>query len=145
VDYPDSAAEKQMLLNAQAGFRAKRLDLARIKPLATVEQIVNARKAVQVVEVEDKLLDYVLALVQRTRQHPDLALGASPRAAVAWLQTSKAHAWLAGRKYATPDDVKAVAPPLLRHRLILKPEAQLDGLQIEAVIASLLNQVAVPR
>ena len=145
VDYPDSDAEKQMLLNAQAGFRAKRLDLARIKPLATVEQIVNARKAVQVVEVEDKLLDYVLALVQRTRQHPDLALGASPRAAVAWLQTSKAHAWLAGRKYATPDDVKAVAPPLLRHRLILKPEAQLDGLQIEAVIASLLNQVAVPR
>jgi MoxR-like ATPase len=145
VDYPDAAAEKQMLLNSQAGFRAKRLDLARLKPLATVEQIINARKAVQAVEVEDKLLDYVLALVQRTRQHPDLALGASPRSAVAWLQTSKAYAWLAGRGYATPDDVKTVAPPLLRHRLILKPEAQLDGLQIESIISSLLNQVAVPR
>ncbi len=145
VDYPDPAAEKQMLLNSQAGFRAKRLDLARLKPLATVEQIVNARKAVQVVEVEDKLLDYVLALVQRTRQHPDLALGASPRAAVAWLQTSKAQAWLAGRNYATPDDVKAIALPLLRHRLILKPEAQLDNLMIDAVIASLLKQVPVPR
>lgn len=145
VDYPDPAAEKQMLLNSQAGFRAKRLDLARLKPLATVEQIVNARKAVQGVEVEDKLLDYVLALVQRTRQHPDLALGASPRAAVAWLQTSKAQAWLAGRNYATPDDVKAIALPLLRHRLILKPEAQLDNLMIDAVIASLLKQVPVPR
>ncbi len=145
VDYPDAAAEKQMLLNSQAGFRAKRLDLARLKPLATVEQIVNARKAVQGVEVEDKLLDYVLALVQRTRQHPDLALGASPRAAVAWLQTSKAYAWLAGRNYVTPDDVKAIAFPLLRHRLILKPEAQLDNLMIDAVIASLLKQVPVPR
>jgi MoxR-like ATPase len=145
VDYPDTAAEKQMLLNSQAGFRAKRLDLARLKPLATVEQIVNARKAVQGVEVEDKLLDYVLALVQRTRQHPDLALGASPRAAVAWLQTSKAQAWLAGRNYATPDDVKAIALPLLRHRLILKPEAQLDNLMMDAVIASLLKQVPVPR
>jgi len=145
VDYPDAAAEKQMLLNSQAGFRAKRLDLARLKPLATVEQIVNARKAVQGVEVEDKLLDYVLALVQRTRQHPDLVLGASPRAAVAWLQTSKAYAWLAGRNYVTPDDVKAIAFPLLRHRLILKPEAQLDNLMVDAVIASLLSQVPVPR
>ena len=145
VDYPDTAAEKQMLLNTQAGFRAKRLDLARLKPIATVEQILSARKAVQAVEVEDKLIDYLLALVQRTRQHPDLALGASPRAAVVWLQTSKAYAWLQNRKYATPDDVKAVAPPLLRHRLILRPEAQLDGLQIDAVIASLLNQVSVPR
>ncbi|HAA32283.1 MAG TPA: magnesium chelatase [Cyanobacteria bacterium UBA8553] len=145
VDYPDAAAEKQMLLNVQAGFRAKRLDLARLKPLATVDQIISARKAVQTVEVEDKLLDYVLALVQRTRQHPDLTLGASPRSAVAWLQASKANAWLAGRTYVTPDDVKAIAPPLLRHRLILKPEAQLDGLQIDSIIASLLNQVPVPR
>lgn len=145
VDYPDAAAEKQMLLNSQAGFRSKRLDLARLKPLATVEQIVNARKAVQGVEVEDKLLDYVLALVQRTRQHPDLVLGASPRAAVAWLQTSKAYAWLAGRNYVTPDDVKAIAFPLLRHRLILKPEAQLDNLMVDGVIASLLQQVPVPR
>ncbi|HEY9652685.1 MAG TPA: MoxR family ATPase [Coleofasciculaceae cyanobacterium] len=145
VDYPDTAAEKQMLLNAQAGFRTKRLDLSRIKPLTTVEQIVSARKVVQGLEVEDVLLDYLLALVQRTRQHPDLALGASPRAAVAWLQTSKAHAWLAGRNYVTPDDVKAVATPLLRHRLILKPEAQLDGLMLDAVIASILKQVPVPR
>ncbi|HEY9598646.1 MAG TPA: MoxR family ATPase [Cyanophyceae cyanobacterium] len=145
VDYPDTAAEKQMLLNAQAGFRTKRLDLARIKALTTVEQILSARQAVQGLDVEDMLLDYLLALVQRTRQHPDLALGASPRAAVAWLQTSKAHAWLAGRNYVTPDDVKAVATPLLRHRLMLKPEAQLDGLMLDAVIASILKQVPVPR
>ncbi|MBD1919802.1 MoxR family ATPase [Microcoleus sp. FACHB-831] len=145
VDYPDPAAEKQMLLNRQSGFQAKRGDLGRLKPMATVEQILQARQEVSAVALSDAVLDYLLALVQRSRKHPDLALGASPRSAVAWLQTSKAHAWLNGKNYVTPDDVKAVAPPLLRHRLILKPEAQLDGLQIESVISSLLNQVPVPR
>lgn len=145
VDYPDAAAEKQMLLNAQAGFRAKRLDLAKLKPIATVEQILSARQAAQAIKVDDKVLDYVLALVHNTRKHPDLMLGASPRSAVVWLQSSKALAWLKERDYVTPDDVKTVATPLLRHRLILKPEAQLDGLQIDASIAAILKQVAVPR
>lgn len=145
VDYPDQSSEKQMLLNRQAGFQARRLDIARIKPVATVEQILQARQAVRSVEVAEAIIDYLLALVQRSRQHPDLALGASPRSAVAWLQTSKAAAWLSGRDYVTPDDVKAVAPPLLRHRLILKPESLLDGLQMDTVIVALLNQVPVPR
>jgi len=145
VDYPEPKAEKQMLLNSQAGLQTKRLDLAKLKPLMTVEQILAARKAVQAVQSTDALIDYLLALVHRSRHHPDLALGASPRSAVAWLQASKAQAWLAGRDFVTPDDVKAIAPPLLRHRLILRPEAQLDGLQMDAVIASLLGQVPVPR
>ncbi|MBW4575917.1 MAG: MoxR family ATPase [Aphanothece sp. CMT-3BRIN-NPC111] len=145
VDYPDLNSEKQMLLNRQAGFQSRRLDLARIKPVATVEQILQARQQVSAIKVEEKVLDYLLAIVTRSRQHPDLALGASPRSAVAWLQTSKAHAWLSGKDFVTPDDVKIVAPPLLRHRLILRPEAQLDGLMVDAVIASLLNQVPVPR
>ncbi len=145
VDYPEVAAEKQMLLNHQSGFQSRRLDLARLKPVATVENILLARQQVAEVKVDEKILDYLLALVQRSRQHPDLMLGASPRSAVAWLQTSKAHAWLNGKDFVTPDDVKAVAPPLLRHRLILKPESFLDGLQIDGVINSLLNQIPVPR
>lgn len=145
VDYPDATAEKQMLLNSQAGFQTKRLDLAKLKALAKVEQILAARQQVQIVKVAEPVLDYLLALVQRTRKHPDLLLGASPRSAVGWLQASKAQAWLSDRDFVTPDDVKTVAAPLLRHRLILRPEAQLDGLQIEAVVASLLNQVPVPR
>lgn len=145
VDYPDPQAERQMLLNAQAGLQTKRLDLEKLKPIATVEQVLRARQAVRSVRVTDPLLDYLLAVVQRTRQHPDLTLGASPRSAVAWLQASKANAWFAGREYVTPDDIKTTAGALLRHRLILRPEAQLDGLQIEGVIASLLGQVPVPR
>jgi len=145
VDYPDEAAEKQMLLNRQAGFAARRLDIAGLQTVTTVGEILQARQAVQQVKVSEAIIDYILALVKTSRQHPDLALGASPRAAGAWFVTSQASAYLAGRDFVTPDDVKTVAPPLLRHRLILKPEAMLDGLQIEAVIASILNKVPVPR
>lgn len=145
VDYPDQAAEKQMLLNRQAGFAARRLDISRLKPIATVADILQARQAVKEVKVSEAIVDYLLALVRTSRQYPDLTLGASPRAAGAWLQTSQALAWLAGRDFVTPDDVKAVASPLLRHRLILKPEAMLDGLQMDAVIAAVINQVPVPR
>ena len=145
VDYPDSSSEKQMLLNSQGGFQARRLDIGRIKPQATVEMILQARQAVKEIKVAEAIIDYLLAIVARSRQHPDFALGASPRCAVAWLHTTQAAAWLSGRDYVTPDDVKAVAPPLLRHRLILRPESLLDGIQIDAAIAALLNQVPVPR
>ncbi|MEA5472033.1 MoxR family ATPase [Spirulina sp. 06S082] len=145
IDYPDPQAEKQMLLNVQKGFRAHRLDLLKVDAIARVEEIIAARREMQQVKIEERVLDYLLALIQKSRQLPDLALGASPRATVAWLQTSKAQAWLSGRDFVTPDDIKAIAPPLLRHRFILKPEAQLDGVKIEAIIASLLKQVPVPR
>lgn len=145
VDYPDSVAEKQMLLNSQAGFQAKRLDLEKLKPLASVSHILQARQSLGSITVKEEILDYVLALIHKTRHHSDLVLGASPRAAVVWLQASKAHAWLTGRTFVTPDDVKATAPPLLRHRLILRPEAQLDGLKIDDLVTALLSQVDVPK
>ena len=145
VDYPDKAAEKQMLFNRQAGFAARRLDISQLEPIATVEQILQARQTVKKVKVSEAIIDYLLALVELSRKYPDLALGASPRCAAAWLVTSQAAAWLANRDFVTPDDVKAVGIPLLRHRLILKPEAMLDGLHIDEVITSILNQVPVPR
>jgi MoxR-like ATPase len=145
VNYPAKDAEKQMLVNAQQGFKAKKGDLDRLEAIATVEDILAFREQVQKVQVTENILDYLLDVVERTRQHPDLILGASPRAAVAWLNATKASACLAGRDYVTPDDVKEVAIPLLRHRLILKPEAQLDNLQITEVIESILSQISVPR
>ncbi|MEM9162188.1 MAG: MoxR family ATPase [Cyanobacteria bacterium P01_F01_bin.4] len=145
VDYPEAEAEKQMLTNAQAGFEAKQLNLKSLQPLATAEQVLAARQAVKKITVQEPILDYLLGLVRKTRQSPDLALGASPRSAVNWLRASKAHAWLKGQSYVTPDNVKAVAKPLLRHRLILGPEAQLDGLTVDAVIKTILEQVVVPR
>ena len=145
VDYPGKSAEKQILVNAQQGFRAKKADLDAIEAIATVKDILTLRKQVQQIQVEDNILDYLLDLVERTRQHPDLALGASPRAAVAWLNAAKANAYLSGRDYVIPDDLQEVAAPLLRHRLILKPEAQLDNVRIDEAIASILKQIPVPR
>ena len=86
-----------------------------------------------------------MALVRQTRNYADLSLGASPRSTLAWLQAAKAQAFLSGKDYVTPDEVKSVASPLLCHRLILKPEAQLDGIEIDTATASILEQVPVPR
>ncbi|GBF78963.1 AAA family ATPase [Aphanothece sacrum] len=145
LDYPSLEASKQMLLNFQEGFKGKKIDLEQLEPIATVADILQARQQIQSIKVDDKIIDYILNLVEKTRQHPDLELGVSPRATVAWLQTSKAQAWFSQRDYVTPDDVKNIASPLLRHRLILKPESQLDGIKIDTVITSLLKQVPVPR
>lgn len=145
VDYPAPDAEKQILLNANQHTGIKRIDLDGLKAIANVPEIVQARQAVKQINLKDSIIDYLLNLIHKTRQHPDLLLGASPRAAVLWLEASKAQAWLQDRDFVTPDDIKAIALPLLRHRLILKPEAQLDGLQIEGVVKSILNQIPVPR
>ena len=111
--------------------------------MATIENILNAREEVKKVESQENIINYLLDLIVKSRHHHDIALGASPRAAVVWLQTRKA--WLSGRDYVTPDDIKNIAFPLLRHRLILNPEAQLEGVNSQAVIESILKQVAVPR
>ncbi|MEM9088172.1 MAG: MoxR family ATPase [Cyanobacteria bacterium P01_F01_bin.53] len=145
VDYPTPEAEKQMLLNAQAGFEAKRADLEQLQPITTAADILRVRESVNQVTVQDPVLDYLLALAHKTRQHPDLDVGTSPRAVVQWLRASKSYAWLHGQDYVSPDAVKAVAIPLLRHRLMLGAEAQLDGLTTDDVIRGLLESVAVPR
>ncbi len=145
VNYPDRCAEKQMLFDSHDNLGTQKERLDQIEGIITVEQILQARKLVKAQEVKEVIFDYLIDISHRTRQHPDLSLGASPRALVAWLQAAKANAWLEGRNFVTPDDVKAVALPLLRHRVLLRPEAQLDGLSVDAVITSVLNQVPVPR
>ncbi|GAB4212480.1 MAG: MoxR family ATPase [Synechococcales cyanobacterium] len=144
VTYPDAASEKHMVLQVAKG-RNPRQGASTLTAVLNVADIVRLRQQVQAVTVEEVVIDYLLALVERTRRHPDISLGASPRAAVVWVQACQAQAFLAGRSFVTPDDVKAVAAPLLRHRLLLRPDAQLDGLNVEGVIAGLLNQLPVPR
>jgi MoxR-like ATPase len=144
INYPPTNAEREMLLAAQQPQQGRQQSVV-VDKVATVADCLAARQEVQAIKASAPIIDYLLALVQQTRKHPDLSLGASPRAAVAWLQASKAAAWLDLRDFVTPDDLKLVATPLLRHRLMLRPEAQLDGLQIDQVIMGLVNQVSVPR
>lgn len=145
VTYPEVKAEKQMLQNVLGGFEHRDLKQMELQPVITVDEVLQARQLMRQVRVEENLVDYLLALVSASRQQPELLLGASPRSAVGWLRAAQAHAWLAARDFVTPDDVKAMALPLLQHRLILKPEAQLDGVSIDQVIQNLLTRIPVPR
>jgi MoxR-like ATPase len=145
VDYPNAASEKEVLINSISGKSASQEDLNRLQPILTMGDCLQARHLAAAIPVKDNILDYLVELLQKTRQHPDLALGASPRAGVYWLQASKAAAWLENRDFVTPDDLKFVAVPLLRHRLMLRPEAQLDGVKIDDIVLGILQQVPVPR
>ncbi|WP_404786037.1 AAA family ATPase [Altericista sp. CCNU0014] len=145
VDYPNAAAEKQMLANILGGFEPHNLSQWTGRPILDGDRILAARQEVRSIHVEDSILDYLLNLVTGSRSQPELLLGASPRAAVGWLRAAQAKAWLDDRTFVTPDDIKGIALPLLRHRFILKPEAQLDGISVDRVIRNLLSRIPVPR
>lgn len=145
VDYPEASAEKQMLLNVLGGFEAHNLSKWEREPILTGEQVLEARAAARQIHVEESIVDYLMALVTSSRNQPELILGASPRSAVGWLRAAQAQAWMDDRTFVTPDDVKAIAIPLLRHRFIVKPEAQLDGVSVDQVVRNLLARVPVPR
>ncbi|PZM84654.1 MAG: magnesium chelatase [Candidatus Melainabacteria bacterium] len=143
IGYPDADAERQMLLNWQEGFYRKKTPA--LEPCVSVEEILQARQELDNVKVEESILNYLMEIVQKSRNLSDLQLGASPRAALSWLAAAKSHAAIEGKDFVTPDNVKFVAEPVLRHRLILTAEAELDGVTVGQVITNLLRQVPVPR
>lgn len=144
VGYPDAAQESEILSRYQNGFEARDLDKSGLEPVSR-ETLEAAREEVAKVRVEPKLFDYIVAIVRATRDSAAASLGASPRAAVAMMAASKAYAAIEGRDFLIPDDVKSAAPPILRHRLILKPEADLEGITPDQVIAQVLAGIAVPK
>ncbi len=144
MGYPAAEQEAQILAHYQEGFDPHALDRLGLQPLEP-EWLIGARAELAQVRVEPALFHYITAVVRRTRDWPALTLGASPRAAVNLLFAAKAMAALDSRDYLIPDDVKAAAPAVLRHRLLLKPEADLEGLTSDQVIAELLAGVEVPK
>ena len=144
IAYPQAEQETQILENYQQGFDPRALDQIGLEPLPA-EWLAAARAEVAAVRVEPALFRYITSLARRTRDWPALSLGASPRAAVALLFAAKATAAMDGRDFIIPDDVKAVAPAVLRHRLLLKPEADLEGVTPDSVVAELLSAVEVPK
>lgn len=145
IGYPAEAAERAMLKSMQRlGERATR-PAEVIRAITDPAFVLRARTHVHSVHADDAVLDYVLRLVRQSRAHAQLALGASPRAAVMLLQAAKALAVLRGHDYVSPDDVQGVLLPVLRHRVQLTPEAEIEGLSPDAVLKSLMSQVAIPR
>jgi MoxR-like ATPase len=144
VAYPEASDEETILLRYHEGFDARHLDALQLEPLAP-SALDDARRDVAAVRVEPPMFTYIAAIARRTRDWPALTLGASPRAAINLMQMSKAKAAMDGRDYLLPDDVKAAAPAVLRHRLVLKPEADLEGLTADQVLTDVLGAVEVPK
>ncbi len=144
VAYPEAQQEMEILERYQAGFDGRELERMQLAPLES-SALAAARDAVGNVKVEPGLFKYITEITRRTRDWPSLSLGASPRAALNLLFASKAMAAMDGRDYIIPDDVKEVAPAVMRHRLVLKPEADLEGISAEQVIGEVLKSVEVPK
>jgi MoxR-like ATPase len=144
VGYPSAQNEIQLLANVQNGFDARELDAAGLVSIAP-DLFIQAQQELRAVKVEQALFAYIVQIARRTRDWPSLSLGASPRAAISLMAVAKAVAAMDGRDYLIPDDVKTAAPPVLRHRIVLKPEADLEGITADQVIADVLRAVEVPK
>jgi MoxR-like ATPase len=145
VPYSELEVEVEILRRYHHGFDAHDLEGAGLQAILPAEAVGQIRKAITQVVVEEGVLNYIARIASASRQSPDVVLGASPRASTHVLLAAKTYAAMQGRSYVTPDDVKAMVYPVYRHRLLLKPEAEIEGLDADAVIGRLLGQVEVPR
>ncbi len=145
VPYSPLEDEVEILRRYHRGFDAHDLDAAGLQPVLSAEGVARARELAVRVVVEEGILNYIAQIAAASRRSTDLILGASPRASTHVLLASKVYAALQGRDYVSPDDVKYILFPVLRHRIMLKPEAEIEGLDADAVIQRLLRQVEVPR
>jgi MoxR-like ATPase len=144
VPYPDAAHEVQLLANVQQGFDARELDRLGLVPVDPA-LLDEARREIRKVTVQDSLFTYIVDLTRKTRDWPSLSLGASPRAAVSLMAVAKAMAAMDGRDYLIPDDVKQALPPTLRHRIVVKPEAELEGVTSDQALQEVVRAVGVPK
>ncbi len=145
VDYPPAIVEEEVLRRYHQGFDAHDLDATGLVPIIQPGDLPAIRATIHNTTVEEGILRYITALATATRRSPDLILGGSPRASIALLLASKTYAALQGRDYVTPDDVKVIAPPVFRHRIILRPEAEIEGLNADSILRRLLAGLEVPR
>ncbi|MFW2384084.1 MAG: AAA family ATPase [Acidimicrobiales bacterium] len=144
VDYPSEEDELQVLVRHHGGMDPHDPRGSGIEAVGNAQGFEAARAEVQAMVVEQPVLRYMVSLVRATRNSPSIQLGVSPRGAAALLAVSKAWAWLIGRPYVSPDEVKAMAKPTLRHRIQLRPELEIEGVTADQVLDGLLAQVAVP-
>jgi MoxR-like ATPase len=145
VDYPSADEEAVLLLKYHQGFDADRLDAVGLEQVATEETVAVCRQEIAGLTVDQSVLGYIAQVTRATRESPHLLLGCSPRASVMLLQAAKAFAAMLGRDYVNPDDVKAMSLPVLRHRVLLRPEADIEGLRADDILADVIEGIPVPR
>ena len=145
VGYPTFEQETEVLGRHHRGLDPHDVVGAGVRPVASVADLAAARVQVDAVQVEPTVLEYIVALCRATRESPSVDLGVSPRGATALLHASKAWAWLSGRGFVSPDEVKAVVKPTLRHRMVVRPELELEGVSADTLLDNILAVVPAPR
>ena len=146
IDYPSPEAEAAIVAAYSEGRRLHEASATDLKPVLTPEQLLLSQQVVsQQVRFDAELRTYLLALVAATRQHPAVQVGAGPRASLALLDSSRSLALLRGRDFVTPDDIKELAAPVLEHRLIMNPEAEMEGFSLDDLLRQIFEQTPVPR
>ncbi|HEY8562228.1 MAG TPA: MoxR family ATPase [Pyrinomonadaceae bacterium] len=145
IDYPSAEAELEIVSRWDEGFNSRRLEQIDVQPLADAAAIQQCRAEIRAIRLEPGVQRYIVEIIRKTRSHPGVLYGASPRASVALLLSSKALAAIQGRDFVTPDDIRDVSLPVLRHRLALRAEAELDGATTDSVISDIIKTVEVPR
>ena len=145
IAYPDEQEETAMLLAVTQDRVGDALEVAQVRTLIKPEILVALQQLVARIRVDEAVANYAVRMVRATRQWPGVAVGAGPRGSIALVRLARAMALMAGRDYATPDDIKQASLPVLRHRIALSPESELDGLGADDVLAALIDSVAAPR
>jgi MoxR-like ATPase len=143
--YPKEAQELELLARSAAGFDARELESSNVVPVTSGAEILEAQRAVRQVHLSDAVREYAYRIVAATRSHPRLTLGASPRAGVQLQLASQAAAAIAGRDFVTPDDIKDVADLVIPHRLIVAPDAEIEGVTARDILREVLSSIPVPR
>jgi len=145
IDYPAAEEELELVRRLAQGQVGDALDVSAIAPVADAAGVLAIQAAAASVFVDERIADYAVRIVRATRVQAGVSLGAGPRGGLALVRAARAHALLDGRSFVTPDDVKTVAPPALRHRVLLSPEVELEGQRTDAVLAAVLAQIEAPR
>ncbi len=145
IDYPTLDEERALVAASCSGRTGDKLDVDAVRQVATPEQLIALQQIAAGLQIDGSVLDYAVRITRNTRELNGIAIGAGPRGAIALVRAARASALIAGRDFVTPDDVKRMALPALRHRVSLVPEAEIEGLSIDSVLTSLLSRTDAPR
>jgi MoxR-like ATPase len=145
MKYSSLEDEKSMLMMFKEGFDSDKLENSDLKKVCTKEEFIQYKNSLDVVNIDEKIIDYIMSIIDATRKTPGIEVGASPRATIALLKSSRAVAAISGREFVVPDDVKECAYPVLRHRIILESESEIEGNSPDDFISNILAKIQVPR
>ncbi|WP_259472763.1 AAA family ATPase [Clostridium estertheticum] len=145
IDYPSIDAEKEILRRHNEGFSSIDLDKCELQTVCTEEDILKCAREIKAIKVDEAIMEYIVNIVNETRNNPTIEIGSSPRGTIALLKTAKSCAAISGRDYVIPEDIKKMAIPTLRHRITLNPEIELEGITPKEVLEDILSKVKVPR